>query len=271
MGNALFIVWRESTEAILVIGILYAWLSGNGFRSGVRWLWGGVAAGIGLAATLGGTMLLVQSQLAGDTLEWFQTAMMFIAAALIAQMVFWMRKHGKNLKGALETEVGRAMDNANLFGVALVAALAVGREGAETVIFLYGLGLERTGTDFALFAAAGFTGLVLALITGWGLVRGGKWFSWKTFFRITEIILLLLAAALLVNGTEKLIGLGMIPAGIDPLWDSSFLLDDSSGIGGFLAQLTGYRARPALTTLLVLAVYWLLTLTALNRPARPHI
>ena len=26
MGNALFIIWRESAEAMLVVGILYAWL-----------------------------------------------------------------------------------------------------------------------------------------------------------------------------------------------------------------------------------------------------
>lgn len=270
MGNALFIVWRESVEAILVIGILYAWLQANDYRHGIRWLWGGVAAGVGLAALLGFTMLAVQSQLAGDALEWFQIGMVFIAAALITQMVLWMRRHGKNLKGELEAEMWRAMNRSSLFGVATVAALAVGREGAETVIFLYGLGVERSGSDLALFAAAGLAGLLLALATGWALIRGSKHISWKSFFRITETLLLLLAASLLVGGTEKLIALGSLPAGIDPLWDSSFLLDDSGGIGGFIAQLTGYRAHPAMTTLVVFVSYWLLALAALNRPAKPR-
>jgi len=268
VGNALFIVWRESVEAILVIGILYAWLQANDYRHGVRWLWGGVVAGVGLAALLGFTMLAVQSQLAGDALEGFQIAMVFIAAALITQMVLWMRRHGKNLKGELEAEMGRAMNRSSMLGVAVVAALAVGREGAETVIFLYGLGLERSGADLALFAAAGLAGLLLALATGWALVRGGRKVSWKTFFRVTETLLLLLAASLLVGGVEKLIALGILPPGIDPLWDSAFLLDDSGGIGGFVAQLTGYRARPALSTLLVFMSYWLLALAALNRTAK---
>ena len=74
----------------------------------------------------------------------------------------------------------------------------------------------------------------------------------------------------MVGGTEKLIALGTLPPGIDPLWDSSFLIDDTGGIGGFVAQLTGYRARPAMTTLAVFAAYWLLALAALNRPARPR-
>lgn len=268
MGSAMFIVWRESVEAILVIGILYAWLNGNGFRSGVRWLWGGIAGGVAVAALLGLAMLEVQSQLAGDTLEWFQIAMVFIAAILIAQMVLWMRRHGKNLKGELEAGMARAMDRSSLLGIAVVAALAVGREGAETVIFLYGLGLERSGTDLLLFAGAAFAGLLLALLTGWALIGSGKRISWKTFFRITEAVLLLLAAALLVSGTEKLIGLGTLPALVDPLWDSSFLLDDNGGLGGFLAQLTGYRARPSLTALLAFGAYWLAMAAAMRRPVR---
>ena len=49
MGNALFIVWRESAEAMLVVGILYAWLKRRpDARIGMRFLWGGVAAGAGL-------------------------------------------------------------------------------------------------------------------------------------------------------------------------------------------------------------------------------
>ena len=51
MGNALFIVWRESAEAMLVVGILYAWLKHRpDAATGMRFLWGGVAAGAGAGA-----------------------------------------------------------------------------------------------------------------------------------------------------------------------------------------------------------------------------
>lgn len=53
MGNALFIVWRESLEAILVISILYAWIGARGDgRIGVRYLWVGVGGGLLLGAGL---------------------------------------------------------------------------------------------------------------------------------------------------------------------------------------------------------------------------
>ena len=54
MGQSMFIVWRESVEALLVIGILHAWLRQQpGAGHALRMLWGGVAAGLGLAVALG--------------------------------------------------------------------------------------------------------------------------------------------------------------------------------------------------------------------------
>src|SRR4051794_36559436 len=108
MGNALFIVWRESAEAMLVVGILYAWLKRRpDARVGMRFLWGGVAAGAGLALALALVMLGIASELSADGLEYFQLAVMMVAAALIVQMVFWMRRHGRTLKKDLEGNMAR--------------------------------------------------------------------------------------------------------------------------------------------------------------------
>ena len=261
MGNTLFIVWRESVEGILVVGILYAWLKAHpeGAR-GMRYLWGGVAAGLALAVLLALAMLGVYSSLDGEALDYFQLGMMLVAAGLITQMVFWMRKHGRTLKKELETGLERATGEANWMGVAVIAALAVGRESAETVIFLYGSGMEQQGMAFAQFLGAAALGFALALLTFWALVSGGRYISWKNFFRFSETLLLLLAAGMLVGGVERMIGFGWLPALIDPVWNSSFLLDDRASIGNLVATLTGYRAHPALTLVLAYAAYWALVL-----------
>ncbi|KAG0773495.1 hypothetical protein G6F21_014335 [Rhizopus arrhizus] len=53
MEQVLFIVWRESVEAMLVVGILYTWLrSTPEGKRGLNYLWGGVAAGLALAVAL---------------------------------------------------------------------------------------------------------------------------------------------------------------------------------------------------------------------------
>lgn len=261
MGNTLFIVWRESVEGILVVGILYAWLKAHpeGAR-GMRYLWGGVAAGLGLAGLLALAMMGVYSSLDGDALDYFQLTMMLVAAGLITQMVFWMRKHGRVMKKELESGLEQATGNANWTGIAVIAALAVGREGSETVIFLYGTGMAQHGMKLAQFIAAGAAGFALALLTFWLLVKGGRYLSWKTFFRVSETLLLLLAAGLLISGVEKMIGYAWIPALVDPVWNTSFLLDDNSGAGNLIASLTGYRAQPALTLLLLYVAYWSLVL-----------
>lgn len=255
MGNALFVVWRESVEAMLVIGILYAWLKRNdpGGR-GIRALWLGVGAGVGLALALGWAMLAAQSELSGQALEWFQTAIVFAAAGLITQMVLWMQSHGREIKKNLEHDLARATEHANWFGVAAIAALAIAREGAETVIFLYGLGLEQDGgAGLAIGALAGFA---LAALTAWAAARGLRFVDYRTFFRISGLLLLIFAAALLVGGVERLIGMGWLPALIEPLWDSSRLLDDSTAAGRMIAALTGYRAQPSLMLLLSYVAYW---------------
>ncbi|MBK6286417.1 MAG: FTR1 family protein [Gammaproteobacteria bacterium] len=266
MGNVVFIVWRESVEAMLVIGILYAWLRGREEAAqGRRFLWGGVLAGLGLALGLAGIMFKMQSELAGVTLDYFQIGIILAAAALIVQMVLWMRQHGRTLKRELESGMERATEEANWWAMATLAALAVGREGAETVVFLYGAGMARSGMDQIQFAADALLGFALALLTFWLLSRSSRFLSWKVFFRFSEIVLLLLASALLVDGIDRMIGMGWLPPLVDPAWDSTFLLDDSTRFGGLVASLTGYRARPALLLLLVDAAYWIMIVVMLRR------
>jgi len=267
MGNALFIVWRESTEAILVVGILHAWLARHPeARRGMRFLWGGVAAGVALALGLAATMLGVATLLSDQALDYFQLGLTLVAAALIVQMVLWMRRHGRTLKRDLETEMQHKASTASWWGLLVVVALAVGRESAETVVFLYGLGTQDDSRwQFALIVALG---IAAGLATFWWLQQGCKYLSLRWFFGITEILLLLLAGALLVTAVDKLIALDILPALIDPIWDTSALLDDSTRIGGLIASLTGYRARPALLPLLLLAAYWATIVPLLRRKPR---
>jgi len=254
MANALFIVWRESVEALLVIGILWAWLKVRGELERGRWfLMGGIAGGVLLAGALAVAMTVVQDELAGTALEYFRAVMVLLASALILQMVLWMVRHGRSMKKQLTAGAEAAFTRAGGLGLGVLVAIAVAREGAETAIFLYGLSFS-TGSGLWLGALSGF---LLAIATAWLLARGLRFFSYAIFFRATSVLLLLLACALWVAGVEQLIGLEALPSLIDPLWDSSALLDDSHGFGNLLANFAGYRARPSLMLLLAVAAYWL--------------
>jgi high-affinity iron transporter len=267
MGQVIFIVWRESVEALLVVGILYAWLK-NGdadARRGLPYLWSGVALGILAAVALGAALVGFTEVLSGDAQDYFQIAMVLVACVLIVQMVLWMKQHGRTLKREMEASLEQTARDANWWGVTVLVALAIAREGSETVIFLYGLGFGQSGHVAASQYVAVLIGLALAFLTFYVLQLGGKVFSWRQFFRVTEIMLLFLGAGLFQTGVDKLIDKEILPTLVDQVWNSSALLDDSSTFGSLVATLTGYRAHPALMNLVAYAAYWLVVAWLVRR------
>jgi high-affinity iron transporter len=257
MLNAFFVVWRESLEALLVIGILFAWLKADGDRRGLRALFIGVAAGVGLALVLGWGILNAQDELTGDALEIFQIAAMTLAAALIVQMVFWMKKHGRKLKANLETQLAEARTQQGQWGIIIVATLAVAREGAETVIFLYGLAL---GGEVSALISGALGGFAVAILTAWAAAKSLAWLPIGRLLSLSSFLLLVLASSMLVTASDHMIGMDWLPTLIDPVWNTSALLDDNGGFGRLIHDFAGYRAQPALSTLLIWLAYWILVL-----------
>ena len=258
LGNVAFIIWRESVEALLVIGILNAWLARQGEIAGRGriYLWSGVAAGLLIAVALGVVFIVFGESISDDAQQAYQTGAVLIAAALIIQMVFWMRRHGRTLKRELETSLQDAAARSSWWAVFILAMVAVAREGSETVIFLFGTLAAAQHVSLAGTIVAAAIGFALALATYYALQLGSKVMSWRAFFGVTEVMLLLLAASLLITGVENLGDLGLLPTLSGRLWDSSAILPDSGPFGGLLAALTGYRARPNLMDVLVYALYW---------------
>ena len=269
-GQIVFVVWRESVEALLVVGILNAWLVHQGTTPeaarGKRFLWAGVTAGLVFAVALAAGLLFFGELLSDEGQDWFQTIMVLVAAVLIVQMVVWMRLHGRTLKRELEEGAARSMAEANWWGLFILALLAVAREGSETVVFLYGiLSSGHIATSSSVGAAA--LGGALAIATYWLLQLGGRYVSWRLFFRVTEIMLLLLGAALVMSGIDHLVSLGIVPVLSKPLWSTAAIVEDGGALGSFVSGLTGYRARPDLTSVITYAAYWLLVFLILPRAA----
>ncbi|MEJ0004035.1 MAG: FTR1 family protein [Pararobbsia sp.] len=270
MGQILFIVWRESVEALLVVGILYAWLRNGDAMARERAalpLGRGWRPGYWPRSRSARRSCCSPRKCPGMRRDYFQIAMVLVACVLVVQMVLWMRHHGRTLKRDMEASLAENTRNANWWGITLLVALAIAREGSETVIFLYGIGLGQSGHVDGSQVVAIALGLGLALLTFYVLQLGGKFFSWRLFFRVTEIMLFFLAAGLFELGVDKLIDKELLPAG-HTLWDTSWLLDDSHPVGGLVATLTGYRAHPAMTNLVAYVVYWAV-IWALLRYVRP--
>jgi high-affinity iron transporter len=224
---------------------------------------------MGGAALLALVILCFAGLLEGDREDYFQIIMAGFAALFILQTVVWMHKQGRELPREFDRGAERAATSGRWWGLFFLSAIAVMREGSETVIFLYGIIASAGGTD-AFYISAVLTGFALAGALYGMLHVGARGFPWTIFFRVTEIFLLALAGSLLMTAFDRAVGLEIVPLLSGPLWDTSWLVDETSALGGLLASMTGYRARPDLTSALVYAFYWLLV-GALLRPGRPRL
>ena len=207
-------MWRESVEALLVVGILYAWLK-NGdddARRGLPYLWarrGGRAAGGGGAGRGAGGFHRSAVRRRAGLFPDRDGADRVRADRADGAVDEAPRPHAQARHGSSRCK--RAQQDANWWGVALLVALAIAREGSETVIFLYGLGFGQSGHVDADAVSRGRDRPGLAFLTFYLLQLGGKIFSWRLFFRVTEIMLLFLAAGLFQTGVDKLIDKEILP------------------------------------------------------------
>lgn len=262
MVHALFIVWRECFEAVLIVGILYSYLKRqeNPQRS-VKFMWSGVLLGLILSGFMAYGVQAAQTELQGAALEYFEIGMLLLAAVLMAQMCIWMKRNAKNLKSELHGSLREALSTSKLLGVATITALAISREGFELVMFFYGMVIEssqraETGSLFAYSLA----GVALTALTAWAYNKGLKYFNPKIFFRVTAIFLLVTASGFVLAAVRKLVQMDAIPTLYDQVWDTSAILDERTDFGQVVSTITGYESNPALVTVLAYLIFWALTL-----------
>lgn len=242
LGSAI-IVFRETLEAALIVGIIGAATKGVPLRG--RWLTGGVLAGIAGASVVAALTEQLAQLAEGAGQELFNAAVLGFAVLMLAWHNVWMARHGAELARAAK-QVGGAVraGEKTLFAVALVIAVAVLREGSETVLFLYGM-LASGEQTVAAVLAGGLLGLAAGAAAGLALYAGFVRIPARWFFSATSGLILLLAAALASQAARFLVQADVLPPLASPLWDISSILANTSPLGAVLHVLAGYDAAPS--------------------------
>lgn len=243
MFAAALIVFRESLEASLIISIMAA--ATRGIPSRGRWIISGVLAGLVGAALVASSMEGISHLASGMGQELFNAVILTFAVGMLAWHNIWMSVHGREM-AAQAQHAARAVNEGTRERsvIFLVVALAVLREGSETVLFLYGL---ATGSEDGLRTTltGGLSGLAAGALVGGLLYAGLLRIPLRWFFSITGIFVLLLAASMASQVARNLIQADLLPSLGAPLWDTSALLSQSSAAGTLLHGLIGYDAQPA--------------------------
>jgi high-affinity iron transporter len=246
---ALIIVFREVFEAGLIVGIVLAVTRTVQHRN--RWIAGGILAGVLGACVVAVFAGALSNLFAGMGQELFNAFILIVAVVMLTWHNVWMARHGSELAGELRA-AGQAVveGSKSLFALAVVVGVAVLREGSEVVLFLYGV--LAGGDSGGGVALGGFVGLLLGaavcMLTYLGLVS----IPTRKLFATTTALIALLAAGMAAQAAAFLEKANWLTAMDNVVWDSSWLLSDSSILGKALHTLIGYTDQP---TAMQLAVY----------------
>ena len=242
IGSAV-IVFRETLEAALIMGIIAAATRGLPARN--RWLMLGVGTGIVGSLVVASLTGRIANLAEGAGQELFNAIVLAIAVAMLAWHNIWMSRHGAELARDAKRLGGEVVSGSReMSALGIVIALAILREGSETVLFLYGMlaGGEQSIGSVLAGAALGLGGGVLA---GFGLYAGFLRIPVKWFFTVTGVLILLLAASMASQAAKFLVQADMLPSLGSPIWDTSNLLSTDTLLGSLLHAFLGYESSPA--------------------------
>ncbi|MBI1847808.1 MAG: FTR1 family protein [Candidatus Rokubacteria bacterium] len=244
MSATFLVALREAFEAALLLGIVYGYLDKIGRGYHARWVTAGAAAGVLASIAAGAAMTWLSGPLLDLGPDVVGAAVIFLAVGVLTWMTAWMRQHARAVMGQVQRRVDAAERSHRLWVIALIAFTGVFREGAETVLFMWGM-VSQPGDGGTAWSNLGgaVLGIAAAAALAWAIFRGGRRLSLPRFFTVTSALLLFVAAGLFATGVGRLAAMGILPV-TSALWDTSWLVDDGCIVGSFLGGLVGYRARP---------------------------
>lgn len=263
---------REGVEAALIVAIICAYLAKTGNREYFPRVFLGAGLAIGLSVVLGIGLFVTVGSFQEPYEQLFEGLTMVLAAGVVTWMLFWMRRQAMTVKGELQSAVDRAIDSGSVNGLAILAFIAVIREGIETSLFLTGQAAAASGEDGAVWVMLGaIIGLAIAVMLGVGFYQGSRRLNLNTFFRWTGVSLVFIAAGLLSHAIHEFIEIGVITFGTQTLFDISAILPhegDGSLIGQLLRAMVGYTSTPEVITFAVWLTYVVVVLTLYLRPVK---
>ncbi len=243
---------REGLEAALIIGIVLGIL----FRlkrsdlNGI--VWSGVGAAALLSAIAAVALNLLGMEFEGKGEEIFEGVAMLLAAGVLTWMIFWMHRSARTLKAEIENKTRNALQGRGSQGLFALAFLAVFREGIELALFLLAAGQTSSPLQTLAGALGGLTG---AAVLGWLLFNSARSLSLRSFFQVTNVLLIIFAAGLVGVGIHEFNEAGIVPAIVEHVWDINGILSDKSEVGLILKALVGYNGNPSLTEVLAYLAY----------------
>ncbi|UCM92570.1 MULTISPECIES: FTR1 family iron permease [unclassified Candidatus Tisiphia] len=243
MFKIALVVFRECLEIALLLGVILA-VTKQLEKSRI-YIIAGVMLGTVSAALFAFFTRSITVAFSGLGDEIFNSGIILLTVALIGWTIVWMQGYGIKIKQNLnDLSVKISSGDSSYIMLVLIVAATILREGMEIIILVYSISSVEIidSNSYLLGLIIGIvSGLTLGVIIYLGLI---KIVNQQYIFRISSILLMLVASGFAAEAAGILSSSGIITILSDQLWDSSWLISDRSIYGKFLKMITGYIARP---------------------------
>lgn len=211
------ILVREGLEAMLVVAALAAFLRRAGAVAHLRQLYLGALLAV-LASF--GAAIVFEMYFNGAHNDRIEAGIMLIASALMLYMSGWLflRQDPGAWQAHVQRSAEHALTSGTSFSLALIAFLAVFREGGETILFLHALASTSGGWNAGLVV-----GLVTATFCLVILYGAMQWLALRLplrpLFLVTSAFLFLMGLRFIGGAIQELQEQVLIPYDIVPAAD----------------------------------------------------
>ena len=250
----LLIGLREGLEAVLVVSVLVAYLVKSDRRSQLPFVWLGTGLAVAVSLGFGALLTFGPRGLSERGEDAIAGSLSVLAVVLVTWMIFWMAKASRTLATDLRAHVDAG---ATPWSLVLIAALAVGREGLETALFLWAAtsSAVRDGVPTSQPLIGGLIGIVIAIGLGYALYAGAVRINLSKFFSITGGALIVVAAGVLASGVRDLQDSGVLPGASTIAYDVSAAIPPESAVGSLLKGILNFSAAPTVLGVVVWVGY----------------
>jgi high-affinity iron transporter len=273
MIPTLVIGLREGLEASLIVGIIAAFLNHAGRRDALKQVWLGVGGAVVLCLAVGIALYVLSRELPQKAQEGLETVVGLFALVMVTFMIIWMTRHARSMKRELEGAAQEALATGSARALVVMAFLAVLREGFETAVFL--IAVIQNSASAGTATAGAVIGIVIAVGLGWGIYRGGVHLNLARFFKITGLVLALVAAGLAMTAMHTAFEAGWLTTGQSTALDLSWLVRPGTVLSSLITGVLGIQPKPTVAETVAWVVYAVPVLAYVawprRRPTRPAV
>jgi len=287
--QASIITFRETLEALLIVGVIVAYLKRVEHEHWNKWVWVGVA--LALLASFG-VALIFQIVLTGfgtmASQNYLRFSIMFISAGLLTHMVMFLGQQKVNFQESIQSKIHYIVTTGSIVNMLVHTFLVVLREGIETIFFFAAISGGDIGKAITSWGA--LAGVVVASGIAYYFFKRSRKLPLGVFFRYTAILLMIIAAGLIVQGIGVLQDLKLMgsvyrtPGGEigevynlqwfmpeHPIDEEQYIRDTgetpwvSGDVGIFLKAFLGYSHNPSVEEFVCYWLYFVVVYILLNR------